>query len=396
MSREAATSDTRLIWCVAIGQTIGWGTLFSVFPLFIEPLEAAFGWSRAEVNAGLTLALLVGGLVAVPVGRMVDRQGGRRLLALGAFGGSALLAALAMVNSLPMFWAIWATMGLVQATALWGPAMALVIGTARNPARAIAGITFVTGFTTTVFVPFGAWLIESLGWRGALLALAAIQAVPGMLTLAMLPPDPQRPATAPPAGFSLWQAVRRPAFLGLTGCFAAHAFIATGLGAHAIPMFRERGLPEASVLLLVALHGPCQVAARAALFGLGNRVTMRGVGRLATLLTPLAMLALAFAPSEFLWLLPYVLAWAVADGLMTIVRAAGVAEILGREGFGALTGALSAATMLPRTLAPVLIALLWEGSGGYGFLPWLLAGLGVVAVACFALAAAARPAAVSA
>jgi predicted MFS family arabinose efflux permease len=390
VNNDAVKSDATLIWCVAIGQTISWGTLFSVFPLFVAPLEFQFGWSRAEVNAGLTLALLVGGLAAVPVGRMVDRRGGRQLMALGSLGGSLVLLALAAVDSLPVFWALWTVMGLVQATALWGPAMALVVGTARNPPRAIAGITFVTGFSTTLFVPIGAALIEALGWRGAWAVLAVIQAVPGLLIWWLLPPDPLRPATAPSAGFRLWEVMRRPAFLGLTGCFAAHAFIATGLGAHAIPLFRERGLPEASVLLLVALHGPFQVAARAALFGLGERVTMRGVGRLATLLTPLGMLALALAPAEFVWLLPYVLAWAVADGLITIVRSAGVAEILGREGFGVLTGALSAAAMLPRTLAPVLIALLWEGLGGYDFLPWLLAGLGVVSVTCFALAAAAR------
>ena len=115
---------------------------------------------------------------------------------------------------------------------------------------------------------------------------------------------------------------------------------------------------------------------------------MRGVGRLASMLVPLAMLALALAPAEFGWLLLYVLGWAVADGLMTIVRAAGVAEILGREGYGAITGALSMATVLPRTLAPVAIALLWEQAGGYGPVPWLLAGLGLLGALAFALAAA--------
>jgi predicted MFS family arabinose efflux permease len=268
----SAGSDGRLIWCIAIGQTIGWGTLFSVFPLFGAPLEAEFGWSRAEVNAGLTLALLVGGVAAVPFGRMVDRRGGRRILALGAFGGAALLLAWARVKSLAAFWAIWAGMGLVQAAALWGPAMALVVGTAREPARAIAGITFVTGFTGTIFVPLGAGLIEALGWRGALLALAAIQAVPGLLTLAMLPPDPARPATAPRAGFSLWIAVRRPAFLALACCFAAQAFIGVGLGAHAIPLLRERGLPEASVLL-------GRGAARAVPGGRARRALRAGVAR---------------------------------------------------------------------------------------------------------------------
>lgn len=391
---NAWVRDGRLIACIALGQTIGWGTLFSVFPLFVAPMEAELGWSRAATNAGLTLSLLVSGLAAVPIGRLVDRQGGRWTLALGAWAGALLLAAWAVADTLAAFWLIWGLMGLAQAAALWGPAMTVVVQAARDPVRAISGISFVTGFTGTVFVPLGALLIEGLGWRGALLALAALQVLPGLLTLWLLPPAPlppngaATPSATNAAPFRLAGIVRGRAFLAIATCFAAHAFIGTGLAAHAIPLLRERGLPEASVLLLVALHGPFQVAARALLFALGQRVTMRGVGRFATALAPLAMLALALAPPEFGWLLLYVLAWAVADGLMTILRAAGVAEILGRQGYGAITGALSVATVLPRTAAPLALALLWEGAGGYGLAPWLLAGLGLLGAAAFLVAAA--------
>ncbi|MDN3567085.1 MFS transporter [Paeniroseomonas aquatica] len=387
----APASDRRLILCMAIGQTIGWGTLFASFPLFGAPLEAEFGWTRTEFNTGLTLALLISGLVAVPVGRWVDRRGGRWLLALGGWAGAALLAALAATSSLPVFWLIWAGMGLVQACALWGPAMAVVVTTARDPVRSIAGITFVTGFTNTIFVPLTALLIAQLGWRGALLCLAALQLIPGMLALRLLPPAAPRGRATGQGAFSLARAVRSRAFLGIAGSLAAHAFIGVGLGAHVIPLLREKGLPEASVLLLVSLHGPFQVAARAALYGLGQRVTMRSVGRLGASLVPLAMLALALAPADFAWLVLFILAWAMADGLMTIVRAAGVVEILGRDGYGAITGALSVATVLPRTLAPVAIALIWQGAGGYGPVPWLLAGLGALGAAAFALAAAQPP-----
>ncbi len=386
------SSETRLIACIAIGQTIGWGTLYAVFPLFVAPMEAEFGWSRAEVNAGLTLALLTGGLAAIPFGRWVDRHGGRWMLTLGAWAGAALLAAWPLAGTLGAYWLLWAAMGLAHAAALWGPAMAVVVARARDAGRAITAITFVTGFTGTIFIPLGALLIEALAWRGALFALAAMQVVPGVVTLWLLPAEAgaRTAAAAARAPLRLLDAMRRPAFLALSVCFAAHAFIGVGLGAHAIPLLREMGLPEASVLLVVALHGPFQVAARAILFVLGRRVTMRGVGLLSTTLTPVAMLVLALAPPALGWLVLFALAWAIADGLMTIVRAAGVAEILGREGYGAITGALSVATTPPRTLAPLLIALLWEAAGGYAPTPWLLAALGVLAALAFRRAAAAR------
>jgi hypothetical protein len=184
--------------------------------------------------------------------------------------------------------------------------------------------------------------------------------------------------------------LRQPAFLGLALCFAAHAFIATGLGAHLIPILRERGWPEATVLLLAAAHGPAQVAARGLLFAAGRRASLRVVGVFAAALVPVGMLALATGGGSLVVTAVFVLAWAVADGLMTIIRAAGTAEILGREGYGAVTGALSAISVLPRTAAPLLLALLWDGMGGYGLVPWLLVAVGLLGAAGFVLAARAR------
>jgi hypothetical protein len=185
--------------------------------------------------------------------------------------------------------------------------------------------------------------------------------------------------------------MRDAAFLGLALCFAAHAFIGVGLGAHLIPLLRERGWPEATVLLLAAAHGPAQVAARALLYAAGRRVTMRSVGVFATLLLPVAMLALAAGPASLTLTILFIGAFAVADGLLTIVRAAGTAEILGREGYGAITGALSAVAVLPRTVAPLVLALVWEGAGGYGPVPWMLAAVGAASAAGFLLAARRAP-----
>ena len=113
---------------------------------------------------------------------------------------------------------------------------------------------------------------------------------------------------------------------------------------------------------------------------------MRWVGMGAMLLLPLALLWLAGAPAAFWWLVPFIFFWAVADGLLTIVRAAGTAEILGREGYGAVTGALSLIAVLPRTLGPITLALIWQADGGYGAVPWVLAGVGLLGAASFSLA----------
>lgn len=382
-------SDRALVWGTATTQLIGWGTLYTPFPLMVAPMEAELGWSRVLLNAAFTCGLLASGLAAVPAGKWLDRHGAQGMMSLGAFGAALLLLAWSLVQDPVAYVAIWILIGVAQAACLWNAAMAVVVAEARDTTRTITAITFITGFTGTVFLPLTEALIAAFGWRGALQALAGLQLVAALITFLMVRQvrRPSPAAAQAAARVPLRARMRDPAFAGLALCFAAHAFLGTGLAAHLIPLLRERGWPEATVLLLAAAHGPAQVAARALLYAAGRRVTMRTVGRFATALLPVAMLALAAWPDSLGLTLVFVACWAVADGLLTIVRAAGTAEILGREGYGAVTGALSAAAVLPRTGAPLLLALVWEGAGGYGPVPWLLGAVALVAAAGFVLAA---------
>ncbi|MBR0648477.1 MFS transporter [Roseomonas terrae] len=380
--------DRTLIWGTAITQFIGWGTLYFCFPLLVAPMEAELGWSRVLINGALTGGLLVAGLLAVPAGRWLDTRGARGMMTLGALAGALLLVAWSVVDHPVAYVVVWLAIGVVHATALWGPAMAVVVAEARDPMRIITAITFITGFTATVFLPLTELLVQALGWRGALQALAAMQLVSAWLTWRMLR-DARPPAgdarSGPPAG--LMRRLRDPAFLGLALCIAAHAFIATALAAHLIPLLRERGWPEATVLLIAAAQGPAQVAARALLYAARQGLTMRRVGVFATALVPLAMIALALGGANIAMAALFMLLWSVGDGLMGIVRAAGTADILGREDYGAISGALTAVSTLPRTSAPLIVALVWEGAGSYGPVPWLLAAVGALSVAGFIVAA---------
>lgn len=388
-TQRRGLSDRALIWGMAVTQLVGWGTLFTPFPLMVAPMEAELGWSRVTLNAAYTAGLLAAGLAAVPAGRWFDRHGARGMMGLGTLAGAVLLLAWSLVGQPVAFFAIWIGIGLAQAIGLWGIAMAVVVEQARDSTRSITIISLVTGFTGTVFLPLTEALIAALGWRGALQALAVLQLGSALITVLMLRHErrPAPPAAQPAARVPLPARLRQRAFLGLAVCFAAHAFIATGLGAHLIPLLRERGWPEATVLLIAAAHGPAQVAARGLLFAAGRRASLRLVGLWAAALVPIGMLALAAGPASLALTIVFLLAWAMADGLMTIIRAAGTAEILGREGYGTVTGALSAVSMLPRTGAPLLLALLWEGMGGDGLVPWLLVAVGLVGAAGYAVAA---------
>lgn len=388
-------TDARLIWGVAIHQLICWGTLYSAVPVFIAPMEAELGLSRADIAGAVTAGLLAAGLAAIPVGRFVDRRGSRGVMALGALlGGVALLGWAAVPASLPMFYLLWIAIGAVQGMAFSDPAYAALTANSRDPRRAVMYSTFVTGFTTSLFVPLAAMLIDVFGWRQTLLGFALLHLIAAAAAWVLL-----RGARGSLAGLSgeasgrpLRRALRRRAFWALAVTFCAHGFTMVGLGFHILPLLAERGLAQAAAVTVVAVQGPCQVLARGVLFLLGRRVTdIRYVGLIAMALMPAAMLALALAPPLLPVLLVYAVLLGVAAGLQTIIRVTGVAEILGREGYGQISGALTTAVVLPRTAAPLAIALAWESWGGYAPVPWLLLGVTTLGALAFLVAALDRP-----
>jgi MFS family permease len=376
--------EAGLVLGVSIHQLICWGTLYSAVPVFIGPMEAELGWSRAEFSGAVTAGLLTAGIGAIPVGRYVDRHGSRGVMTLGAaLGGLALLAWSAIPGSLALFYVLWIGIGAVQALALSDPAYAAITANSRDPRRAVMYSTFITGVTTSIFLPLGGMLVELLGWRQALGAFAALQLVPAMTAAVVLRGTRGRP---------LRRALRRRAFWALAVTFCAQAFTMVGIGFHILPLLEERGLPQAAALLVVAVHGPCQVLARGVLFLLGRRLPdIRHAGYVAVVLQPLAMLVLALAPPDLAVLLLYSVLLGAATGLLTILRVSGIAEILGREGYGQVSGAITTVTVLPRTAAPLALALVWEMAGGYGAVPWILVGITTIGALAFVVAALDRP-----
>ena len=63
--------------------------------VFLKPLEESFGWNRAGISAGSSIAALVGGMVSPLVGGWIDRYGARSVM---TFGGLMLGAAFALLS----------------------------------------------------------------------------------------------------------------------------------------------------------------------------------------------------------------------------------------------------------------------------------------------------------
>ena len=174
MTTPTAKASSFQILLLGIAQILVWGGSFFILAVLADPVVRETGWSRQWVYGGLSLGVLVSGLLAPACGRLIARQGGRTLLSLSGLGVAAGLVLMASAQQLPVFLLAWVVMGIGMAAGLYDALFATLGTCYGTQARsAISGITLVSGFCTAITWPVAAFLVSHLGWRGACLAYAA-------------------------------------------------------------------------------------------------------------------------------------------------------------------------------------------------------------------------------
>lgn len=357
---------------LGIAQICSWGSLYYSFPLIASAMEADLGWSKTDLYLGATIGLLLSALVAVPVGAAIDRGHGRYVMAGASILAGLLLLAWSQINSLPLFYLMAAGVGALQAATLYEPAFAVIArrAGAEHSRNGITALTLWGGFASTVFVPLIQVLLDAFGWRGTLQILGAVNiAVCAALYLAVIDPRRDQPLRRTPIADGehppLRLALRNPVFWGLAMAFAAYTATFSAFIFHFYPMMLERGFDAGTVVLAMAIIGPAQVAGRVVIKMFAGEVSGRRIGSLVVASFPVAMSILYFAPQQF-WVIALVaVLYGGANGVMTIVRGVAIPEMVSREAYGAINGALAVPMVLAKAMAPLAAAWIWTFTGTY-------------------------------
>jgi MFS family permease len=133
--------------------------------------------------------LLLAGVLGPAAGRLIDRRGGRDVLASTNLVFAAGLVILALSSGTLGLVLAWTIIGIGMGFGLYETAFATVAGLYGRDARnAITGITLFAGFASTLGWPASAIFISALGGRGACLAWAALHLLIGLPMNALLVP----------------------------------------------------------------------------------------------------------------------------------------------------------------------------------------------------------------
>lgn len=374
-SESAATTggEWRRGWPVVCGAAVGVGTGAALYQyvssLFIEPLEAAFGWTRADIGDAAALGLL-GALSAPLVGRIADRHGVRRVAVV-----CIVVIGLAYLGLASMTGALWQFM---LGTAVIGAAApgctALVYSRAVN-AWFDRGRGFALGVTasglsvaTLLLSPGLAWVIAEHGFRAGYVALAAIAVMVGLPIVVMLVREhgPHRHEAEAPPGTKggLGPTLRTGRFWLLAGIMFLVNMPAAGVLTQLVPLLGGKGLSGPAASLYLALFAAAVLTGRIGVGWLFDRRSAKRVAGAATLAGAAGCLLLTSGVPVGLAAVGVILVGLV-QGAEVDVLAYFTSRLFDPRAYGAIFGVLFTISLLGTAAGFVAFGRLFTASGSY-------------------------------
>jgi MFS family permease len=370
-----------IVIALSITETVTWGIIYYGFPVFLRPMEQDLGASRVAITAAFSVGLGVAALAGLPVGRWIDRHGGRGLMTIGSCMAAVLTLAWARVDSLPALYVVWFLMGLAMAATLYEPAFAVVVSWFRQGRdRALLTVTLVAGFASTIFMPIEAWLLTRVGWRMALTILAVVLAVVTIPIHALVlrrgatlttTAAVDGSTTAVP-GMRLGQATRTLVFWVLAAAFFVSNFSTAAVSVHLIPYLVDRGYSATIAASIIGWMGAMQVPGRMLFVPISLRLGARWMVAAVFFGQAVGLVQLPFI-ALIRTTLPFIVIMGASNGMSTLSRATSLARIFGARHYGAISGAVALGANGARALGPVGASLLLLGLGAYPSVFWVLA-----------------------
>jgi hypothetical protein len=374
-----ALPDRRIIVpALGITQILAWGSTFYLPGVLANPITRDTGWPYDWVIGGVSVGLLVAGIVSPRVGRAIGRHGGRPVLAIGSLCLAAGLLLLGGAANLALYLAAWVLIGAGMGAGLYDAAFSTLGTIYGGQARgAITWVTLFGGFASTVCWPLSAFLVEQFGWRGACFAYAAIQLGASLPLLFFS--LPRRAPSVPTGGENGARAAihlttaELPVFAVLSLVLTLGSAILSIVGVHLLPLLQARGLELSAAVVLGTLVGPSQVGARV--------IEMLG-GRhyhpIWTMVTSAVLVAIGTG-LLFLGFGTYALAvvfYGAGNGIGTVARGALPLALFGSTRYPALMGRLALPILVSMALSPLVGAIALRRGGAdltLGFLAGLAA-----------------------
>lgn len=259
-----------------MGLSYGIFTVF-VFGIFVKPLEAEFGWTRAELSFALMLTNIAVIIASPSVGLIIDRIGVRRVLIPSVvLMGLSVASMILLSGNIWYYYALYFLIPLLGAGTLPQSYSRVLIAWFVRRRGIALGISLAGFGVGAALIPyFAQMMISGYGWRFAYAGFAvAIFVLTLPMAVFILKEKPEEMGCNPDGvrdeelNSTAYQELIGKSNVGLTGTEAAKtgsywliltSFLLvgvslTGILAHLVPMLIDRGVaPQTAALCMTSL-----------------------------------------------------------------------------------------------------------------------------------------------
>jgi MFS family permease len=275
-------SIAQVLICGAAIVTLSMGIRHG-FGLWLQPVTQTQGWTRETFAFAMAIQNLTWGVAGIFAGMLADKFGAFKVIVAGAI--LYALGLIGMANApTPLLFAL--SCGVLIGVAQAGTTYAVIYGViGRNVSldkRSWAmGVAAAAGsFGQFLMVPVEGWLISSLGWQQALMALGLAALI--IIPLAWGLHEPSFAAgTIPKREQSILQALREafayPSFQLLMAGYFVCGFQVVFIGVHMPSYLKDHGLSPQVASYSLALIGLFNVFGTYIAGTLGQRLAKKNI-----------------------------------------------------------------------------------------------------------------------
>ena len=353
------------------------------FGLFLQPMSGDLGWGRETFALAMAVQNLMWGVTQPFAGMLADRFGTARIVLIGAV--LYVLGLFSMAHATTPLMLVLTT-GVLIGTGLSGLTFSIVAGVLgrRFPPekRSMAlGISAAAGsFGQFAMLPATQWLLSTLGWYGALIALGCIGLAIVPLAAALVERshahDGEHRQSVREA---VHEAFSHRGYLLLTIGFFVCGFQVVFVGVHLPSYLADRGMAPHVAVTSLALIGLFNIVGTYTTGWLGSRMPKRYILSAIYFGRAIVIAAFIFMPltvfSVYLFAICLGLLW-----LSTVPPTNGiVAQIFGVRHLSMLAGFTFLSHQIGSFLGAWLGGRLYDSLGSYDMVWYLSIALGVLA-----------------
>ena len=379
------------------------GVAYYAFSLFYKPLQAEFGWGRGPISVAWTIYYVIQGLAAPIVGRMVDRYGARRFIAIGALIGGLGFLWLTFMEGLWSFYGAYVVIG-VGMTVMGIVPVTQVVSNWFNKRRGFAlGImsTGVGAGAVVIAQLVGYYLIPTFGWRVSYLALALMTWLliipPAVLVIKAKPSDiglypdgaetPEAVAESnlPSRGAGDWtlsMALKNSTLWLIAIAYMMAGFSNTSAILHHVNHLTDVGFPLILATGALGGLGLCSGMGRFFFGWLCDKIPAKYAATISFALQLSAIIVLmsvsSTSPQAMVWLYAILMGLGVGGWIPTMSMV--VSSNFGLAAYGAIFGVVSLAQGVGTAFGPLVAGQMFDAMHTYWWVLVLLLVLYMVAI----------------